>query len=185
MHRARRSNNGEFMLRIVLSAVALLVFAVTFARNMDKTGQAPVVKATSSKPSTVAQAPTPVNNNSRSMVIKAGQGGHFEVEARVDGRRLPFIVDTGASQITIRESDAGRLGIRPSRSDYTIRISTANGEGRAAAVDLRSVEVGDIVVRNLQALVVPDSALSVNLLGMSFLSRVRWSHERGKLMLEQ
>ena len=47
------------------------------------------------------------------------------------------------------------------------------------------VEVGDIVVRNVPAIVMPDEALSVNLLGMSFLSRVRWTHERGRLVLEQ
>ena len=50
---------------------------------------------------------------------------------------------------------------------------------------MRTVEVGDIVVRNVRALVHPDEALGVNLLGMSFLSRVRWTHERGKLVLEQ
>ena len=47
------------------------------------------------------------------------------------------------------------------------------------------VEVGDIVVRDLPALIIPDNLLNVNLLGMTFLSSVRWSHERGKLMLEQ
>jgi aspartyl protease family protein len=64
-------------------------------------------------------------------------------------------------------------------------MSTANGEGRAARVDLNMVEVGDIIVRDVPALVVPDEALSVNLLGMTFLSRVRWAHEKGKLVLEQ
>jgi aspartyl protease family protein len=118
-------------------------------------------------------------------VIKAGAGGHFRVEARVDGRRLDFVVDTGASQITLRESDAARLGIHPTPRDYSIKISTANGEGRAALVQLGMVEVGNVVVRDLPALVTPDEALSVNLLGMSFLSRVRWTHERGKLTLEQ
>ena len=56
---------------------------------------------------------------------------------------------------------------------------------RAAMVQLGMVEVGDIVVRNVPALVQPDEALSVNLLGMSFLSRVRWSYERGRLVIEQ
>ena len=41
------------------------------------------------------------------------------------------------------------------------------------------------MVRNVRAMVHPDEALGVNLLGMSFLSRVRWTHERGKLVLEQ
>ena len=56
---------------------------------------------------------------------------------------------------------------------------------KAALVQLRTVEVGDIVVRDVPALVHPDKALGVNLLGMSFLSRVRWTHERGKLVIEQ
>jgi aspartyl protease family protein len=64
-------------------------------------------------------------------------------------------------------------------------MMTANGEGRAARVDLNMVEVGHITVRNVLALVTPDEMLPVNLLGMSFLSRLRWSHERGNLILEQ
>src|SRR2546428_4585717 len=103
-------------------------------------------------------APAPaVANNSRSLVIKAGNGGHFAVEARVDGRRIAFMVDTGASHIALRESDAARLGIHPTPRDYSIRMSTANGEGRAARVELHMVEVGNIVVRDLTALVVPDN----------------------------
>ena len=56
---------------------------------------------------------------------------------------------------------------------------------KAALVELRTVEVGDIIVRNVPAIIHSDEGLSVNLLGMSFLSRVRWTHERGKLVLEQ
>jgi aspartyl protease family protein len=56
---------------------------------------------------------------------------------------------------------------------------------KAAAAELRTVEIGDILVRNVRALVQPDEALGVNLLGMSFLSRVRFTHDRGKLVLEQ
>jgi aspartyl protease family protein len=56
---------------------------------------------------------------------------------------------------------------------------------KAALVQLQRVEIGDIVVRNVPALVHADDSLGVNLLGMSFLSRIRWTHERGKLILEQ
>jgi aspartyl protease family protein len=168
------------MFRILFFAGLLLATGVFVARLVDQSGRAPAV----AKAMPAAPAPA-VPNNSRSLVIKAGNGGHFEVEARVDGRRIPFMVDTGASQIALRESDAARLGHRPTPRDYTIKIHTANGIGRAALVQLRTVEVGDIVVRDLPALVSPDNALGVNLLGMSFLSRVRWSHERGKLILEQ
>ena len=169
------------MFRILFFAGLLLVAAVFITRVIDQSGRTPVAP----KAMTAAPAAPSVSNNSRSLVIKAGIGGHFEVEARVDGRRIAFLVDTGASQIALRESDAARLGIHPTPRDYKVKIHTANGIGRAALVQLRMVEVGNIVVRDLPALVSPDEALGVNLLGMSFLSRVRWTHERGKLILEQ
>ena len=169
------------MFRILFFAGLLLVAAVFITRVIDQSGRTPVAP----KAMTAAPAAPSVSNNSRSLVIKAGNGGHFEVEARVDGRRIAFLVDTGASQIALRESDAARLGIHPTPRDYKVKIHTANGIGRAALVQLRMVEVGNIVVRDLPALVSPDEALGVNLLGMSFLSRVRWTHERCKLILEQ
>jgi aspartyl protease family protein len=119
------------------------------------------------------------------VVLARGKGGHFWADARVDGRRLELVVDTGASQIALRAADAARLGIHPSQRDYSIKVSTANGITKAALVELRMVEIGNIVVRDVQALVHADEALGVNLLGMSFLSRVKWTHERGRLVLEQ
>ena len=166
--------------RILLGALLFLGVGVLSVRYLDQKGRAP---ANAAPVQAVAPSNTP-SSNTRSFVVQAS-GGHFAVDARVDSRRIPFMIDTGASHITIRESDASRLGFHPKERDYTIRINTANGVGRAAQVDLRMVEVGDILVRDVPALVVPDSVLNVNLLGMTFLSRVRWSHERGRLMLEQ
>jgi aspartyl protease family protein len=134
-----------------------------------------------------AQSATASTNskNSRSVTLARGNGGHFWTEARVDGRRLELVVDTGATAIALRASDAARLGIHPSARDYNVKVGTANGVALAAMVRLQTVEVGDIVVHDVPALVQTDDALGVNLLGMSFLSRVRWTHERGKLVLEQ
>jgi aspartyl protease family protein len=56
---------------------------------------------------------------------------------------------------------------------------------RVAPVLLDRVEVGDIVVHNVVAVVFPDQTLGQNLLGMSFLSRVRWQQDNGRLVLEQ
>jgi len=166
------------MFRVVITAIAMLAAGVVAVRFVDHAGHTP--------PKAVAEAaPAPAPANSRTLVIKAGEGGHFGVEARVDGRRIAFLVDTGASQIALRASDAARLGFHPGKRDYSVRISTANGEGRAALVQLGMIELDNIVVRDLPALVTPDEALGVNLLGMSFLSRVRWTHERGRLVLEQ
>jgi aspartyl protease family protein len=128
--------------------------------------------------------PPPVNNNSRSVTLRE-QNGHYFTQASVDGRRLDFMVDTGASTIALRESDAARLGIHPSERDYKYSVSTANGVVRAAGAELNRVDVGGVTVRNVRALILPDRALSGNLLGMTFLGKVRWEQKNGKLTLEQ
>jgi aspartyl protease family protein len=125
-------------------------------------------------------------SNSRSVVISPGRNGHFEVEGRIDGRRLDFMVDTGASVIALTERDAASLGIHPSQRDYTAAVKTANGVVHAAPIELNMVEVDDLMVHNVAAMVLPEGALSDNLLGLSFLQRLRrFEYADGKLVLEQ
>ena len=139
-------------------------------------------------PAADVAVPTPSAPSSaygRSMTIEPGRDGHFSVEAEVDGRHMDFMIDTGATVIALREQDAARLGIHPARREYTANVATANGMVRGAPVELNMVEVGSLSVHNVAALVLPDDALGQNLLGMSFLSRVRWEHRDGRLVLEQ
>ena len=166
------------MVRILIVALVLLAGGVMAVRHLESTSGVPVAM-------TATPAPVSSSSSARNVVLTRGPHGLFQVDARVDGRRIEFLVDTGASHIALRQSEAGRLGIYPRASDFTVRVSTANGMTKAAPVELRTVEVGDIIVRNVPAIVHSDEGLSVNLLGMSFLSRVRWTHERGKLVLEQ
>ncbi|HEY7244339.1 MAG TPA: TIGR02281 family clan AA aspartic protease [Xanthobacteraceae bacterium] len=170
------------MNKLVIFAAMILGAGVVAARVADR------AVPTAAPPSATAaaqQSAAADSSNSRTVTLSRSSDGHFRTEARVDGSRLALIVDTGASQIALRASDAARLGIHPTARDYTVRVTTANGITRAAPVELQRVEVEDIVVHNVPALVQPDEALGVNLLGMSFLSRIRWTHERGKLILEQ
>jgi len=120
------------------------------------------------------------------MILDSGRDGHFRVDARVDGRHVDFVVDTGATLVIIRETDAAMIGIRPMRSDYTAAVSTANGKINAARARLNRIEIGDITVYDVPALVLPDEALSQNLLGVSFLSRLRrYEYADGRLVIEQ
>jgi aspartyl protease family protein len=166
------------MIRIFIGAALLLAVGLAAVNRLDGVNRAKTDV-------TAAPAVATPTASGRNVVLSKGSNGHFQVDARVDGRRVEFLVDTGASHIALREREAARLGIYPRPSDYTVRVNTANGVTKAALVQLRSVEVGDIVVRDVPAIVHPDEGLSVNLLGMSFLSKVRWTHERGKLVLEQ
>jgi len=96
--------------------------------------------------------------------------GHFVAMASVEGTRVRFLVDTGATSVALNESDAKRIGIDISRLSYVIPVSTANGQTFAAPIELRDITIGDIRVENIPATVIKDSDQS--LLGMSFLSRL-------------
>lgn len=163
------------MRNIVLLAIAALAAAAIGPRlYLDKVGATVTPTAIQPQPS-----------NYRTLTLTRSDNGHFETDASVDGRRMHFLVDTGATHIALRESDAGRLGIHPAYRDYTAKVSTANGTVQAARIDLNRVDIGGITVFDVAALVLPDGALSQNLLGMSFLSRVRFEHRNGRLVLEQ
>ncbi len=99
---------------------------------------------------------------------------------------MNFMVDTGASVIALTARDAAMLGVHPSESEYRAMVRTANGTVRAAPVTLDRVEIDDIVEYNVGAMVLPDGALSDNLLGLTFLSKLRkFEYSDGKLVLEQ
>jgi aspartyl protease family protein len=167
---------------IFLAGFALVVAAVVphFAERL-----APATPAPAIAPASLA-TPLSTAANARMVVIPRDSRGHFQVEARVDGRRLNFMVDTGASTITLTASAAARLGIHPAPRDFTANVRTANGSVRAAPARLNMVEVDDLIVRDVAALVIADGALTENLLGLSFLTKLRrFEYANGKLVLEQ
>ncbi len=123
---------------------------------------------------------------SDSVIVPRDRFGHFRTDGRIDGRRLDFLIDTGASVIALTADDAASLGLHPGDSEYRVVLKTANGIVRAAPATLGMVEIGGILVRDVPAVVMPDGALSENLLGMSFLSRLRhFEYSEGKMVLEQ
>lgn len=119
------------------------------------------------------------------MIPRDGRG-HFQVNARVEGKRMEFMVDTGASVVALTATDARKLGLHPSQREFTAEVKTANGTVRAAPTQLDRVDIDDVTVRNVAALIMPDEALGENLLGLSFLSKLRrFEYSNGKLLLEQ
>src|SRR5260370_18609039 len=109
---------------------------------------------------------------SNSVVIPRDSRGHFVVDARVDGRRLAFMLDTGASVVALRARDAAGLGIHPAARDFSVEVRTANGSTRAAPVQLGMVEINGLSLRNVAAVRSPGGAVRENTLGVSFLSRL-------------
>jgi aspartyl protease family protein len=175
------------MRQILLAFVFMAAAALGLARYVDQSAKSSAASSAANAMTVNAKpAPPPAGPPSyRTVTLQNDGSGQFRVEARVDGRPVNFLVDTGASAIVLNEKSAAWLGIHPAARDYTVRMQTANGVGKAARVRLNQIEVNGITVRDLDALVVADESLSTNLLGMSFLSRVKWTHDRGRLVLEQ
>lgn len=101
--------------------------------------------------------------------FRGGRDGHFQINAAINGSDVRAIFDTGASAVVLTQDDARRAGIDTASLAYTVRVSTANGTGKAASVTLDRVEVGSIVRRNVRAFVAEEGALDTSLLGMTFL----------------
>jgi aspartyl protease family protein len=111
-----------------------------------------------------------VADDGAAQIVKAADG-HFWAEAKVDGRAVRFLIDTGATAVALSQTDAKRLGIDTKALDYSYKVMTASGETRAASVKLASVSVAGAQVRDVEALVV-EKGLETSLLGMSYLGRL-------------
>jgi aspartyl protease family protein len=115
----------------------------------------------------------PGRGGSLAVRIKRGWTGHFIANVRVDGERVDMIVDTGASTVVLRHEDARRLGVDVSELRYSVPVQTANGASYAARLRLPQINIGNVAVKNVEALVARPGSLHQSLLGMSFLSRLR------------
>jgi aspartyl protease family protein len=118
------------------------------------------------------------------VMINRRLSGEFAVAARVDGARVTFLFDTGASMVVLTAADARKAGIDTRGLVFDVPVATANGPALAAEIRLDQVAVGPIVMRNVPALVARPGALEESLLGMSFLERLKsYTVERGRLIL--
>jgi aspartyl protease family protein len=174
---------------IGIAAVALAAAVLVPRHLAQRANVAPVTTPTTMSTTMATRGDTPAAPNpanTRAITVAPDSHGHFRIDGRVDARPMDFIVDTGATMVALTARDAETLGIHPAPSDYTIGVSTANGNARAAPVTLSRVEIGSITIRDVSAMVMPDGALSQNLLGMTFLSRLhRYEYSNGRLVLEQ
>mgnify|MGYP000117203308 CR=1 FL=1 len=108
----------------------------------------------------------------RSYTLKANDQGHFAGKFRFNGKAISAMVDTGATFVTINEADARSLGFGGNELRFRYKVATAGGEVKAARVLLKSVEIGTVTVRNVDALVLRGRTLKFPLVGISFLKKL-------------
>jgi len=169
----------------IIAAAVIVAGAVFTARHLDEAGEARPAPAPGFAMSASPAAPAPPASAwGREVRIKAALDNQFYVDAAVNRRDARFLVDTGATYVALRESDAREAGVYTSHTDYTYPVKTANGETRAAFVTLEEIEINGLRVDDVKAFILRDEQLAVNLLGMSFLSRLESVEaRRGEMVL--
>lgn len=162
---------NRFLFATAVAAVAAVYFGHAHKTLEDSvaTAQSPGVDM---QATTAATTPVSVSAPGEE-AIKAGAGGHFNASFRVNGRDVDGLIDTGATFVAINEQTAKRIGISGSSLDYRYAVTTANGTTQAAHVTLDRLEIGSVRVRNVDAYVLKDKALSGMLVGMSFMSKLK------------
>ena len=109
--------------------------------------------------------------------------GHFFATAAVNGVSIRFLIDTGATLVTISSADARRAGVNYLRGERVV-MQTASGVVPGYRVKLDTVHLGDIVLNNVDGVVVEGSMPGdTGLLGMSFLNRTEMKRESDTMTL--
>ena len=117
------------------------------------------------------------------IVLHADGGGHFMALGTINGRSVNFLVDTGATVVSLGAAEAQRLGLDVSKGQR-VQMSTANGVAQAWRVKLASVRIGDVEVYEVDAVVAQQSMPFV-LLGNSFLTRFQMKRENDQMVLDR
>jgi len=155
---------------IIALAVASALLAAQAVSVIDARSRAAVVAAEQADVAVAAAEPAPAPTGGAASLVKAADG-HFWAEAQVNGKRVRFLVDTGATTVALTAADATRLGLDLDELTFDRPVATASGETHAAQVELDYVSVAGARVERVKALVLK-SGLSSSLLGMSYLGRL-------------
>ncbi|GGB41760.1 aspartic protease [Roseibium aquae] len=118
------------------------------------------------------------------ILIVRDASGHFMLDGRANGARIPFLLDTGASAVVLTLEDARRAGFKDADLSFRVPVSTANGRTLVAPVRIEDLKVGDAHFPNVRAFVAREGSLETSLFGMTALDRLQsWRIEGDRLIL--
>lgn len=124
----------------------------------------------------------PTSNTGR-IVLMADARGHFMTRGMINGKGTRFLVDTGATTVSLGQGEARKLGIDYSKG-RPVRMGTANGVAQGWHLKLASVRISDVELRNIDA-VVTSTDMPFVLLGNSFLNNFHMSRVGPQLTLDR
>ncbi len=124
---------------------------------------------------------SPIAGDRPAVLIERERGGHYSARGEINGHPVLFMVDTGASNVSIPQRVARRIGLDSSRAQ---RSRTANGDVVTYAVRLDSVSIGGLEAHNVSGSILPNLDGEAVLLGMSYLSRFSVSMQGNEMLIQ-
>ncbi|HVA12598.1 MAG TPA: TIGR02281 family clan AA aspartic protease [Stellaceae bacterium] len=175
-------SGGQLLRRAFLWTIGCGAAAYAVPRLMGSSRPSEVEVA---DPGATRQAPRPGAAPDEPMreSYRAGPGNQFIIDVAVNGIPIRFMVDTGATEVSLVPGDAQKLGFNLDRLQWNVATQTANGNAVNAAVTLAEIRLGAVTEYGVPALVMRAGG-GLSLLGMSFLSRLKsWQIHDGVLTI--
>lgn len=123
-----------------------------------------------------------LGSGAKEVVLERNRAGHYVVDGRVNGQPVVFLLDTGATDVSIPGSLASRLGLK---RGMAVDYRTANGVITGYLTRLDRVAIGDIELRDVRGSINPNVGDDEILLGMSFLRHLEFTQRGDTLILRQ
>jgi clan AA aspartic protease (TIGR02281 family) len=111
-------------------------------------------------------------------IMKQGENGHYFVDGIVNNHKLNFVIDTGASLITLPQKFAEKAGIL---CQHDAMSHTANGVTRSCTTTIQTLQFGNFTLKNIEAMIAPN--LDQPLMGMNVLKQFRVEQNSGEMRL--
>lgn len=150
-------------------ALAVLLVAALLLAGEFVAPVHPLRENASPAPSAVPSTPA-ARFSGEELVLERDSAGQFHVNARINGNPVKFLVDTGADTVALTVADAEAAGISVNPNGFIPILRTAAGEGWGTLVTVDRLELGDMELTNVRAIVARD--LDVSLLGQTVLARM-------------
>lgn len=173
--RGLRGSIGQHLKYVAVWSAIVAVLALGYAYRAEVMGVPQRLKL-------AFNVGTPVEIGERTLVVPQGEGGHYLVDGLVNGHRVRFMVDTGATETVLSPDDARRIGVPVESLNYGYEVDTANGKGYSAAYDANSLTIGPIALEGFRVMI-NKAPMGGSLLGMSFLKRLDAFEFRDRQMI--
>ena len=123
-----------------------------------------------------------VDEGVREVVLQRNRQGHYITDGQINGQRVVFMLDTGATGVAVPEHLAQRLNLKRGQR---IELHTANGRATGYMTSIENIGVSDIELDDIRAVINPNDKTDMILLGMSFLKEIEFTQRGDVLILRQ